>query len=352
MKAPPPDTLTREGPEKLQYPQMQQLCKERGIDESAGRDVLIDALLQTAGETDPRPVSDQNINLSNPTPTIPNLSSLHDKVTSLTRVVEFNEAASSLRFDDIESRVTKLETQQHITDVSAKLSQGGQGTLADLAKRLEVMETFVYSMPMDLSKTIGKPKYVPPPSGFELERRIAALERAINVNTVQEGSPIGFEGPTLQPIPGAIFRASNDAGMSRSFSSFEQVFHPGADALNRASISKYLALPAPPGGTYPFQHHPAPSTPGAIDPFQRSPSSASSGGTNPFQQPPSPAPPLSESGKSSDFATRSMGPEEVVGPEFAWPPEHSSERPQASPAPSDASAGNGSYFDVLKDQLN
>ncbi|KAG8910352.1 hypothetical protein FRC00_008359 [Tulasnella sp. 408] len=237
-------------------------------------------------------------------------------LSSTSLIVDSNQASNASRFTNIETRVTKLENQQSSTDVS-KQSNRDQVTLADLAKRIEVLEPFVYSMPMDLTKTIGKPKCIPPPSGFDLERRIAALERVINVNTAEEGPTIGFEGSLLKPVPWTNISATNDAGTSRS--PFEQVPRIAEDALDKPS-SKYLALPAPPGEIDTFQH------------------------------PLSPAHPPSEGPQNSD-AAGSMGPEELVGPEFAWLAERP-ERPVVSPARSDdGSAGNVSFFDIEKDRL-
>ncbi|KAG8925238.1 hypothetical protein FRC00_004176 [Tulasnella sp. 408] len=309
----PAAALKMEELEKWHSPQSQEMCKERGANSSAGEETLV----EISKDTGPRPMAEQDNNEWNLASKNANLASLNEEVVNLSLIVESNEASNASRFTNIETRVTKLEDQQSGTDVSKKSSRD-QVTLADLAKRLEVLETFVYSMPMDLTKTIGKPKCIPPPSGFDLERRIAALERVISMNTAEEGPTIGFERSLLKPVPWTNISANNDAGTSRSLSPFEQVPRIAEDALDKPS-SKYLTLPAPPGEIDPFQH-------------------------------PSPAYPPSEGPQDSD-AVSSMGLEELVGPEFAWLPELS-ERPAVSSAHSeDGSAGNGSFFDIEKDRL-
>ncbi|KAG8977764.1 hypothetical protein FRB90_008706 [Tulasnella sp. 427] len=324
MKSPVSATLLRGELEKLDYSQLQQLCKEKGIDSGGEKDALIEALLEPKEEpaTGPRHATEQS---SVPFPSghkNKDLASLALAISNVSEVVEPGETPFSQRLSSVERRVSKLEDQQRSHDPPTQHSQssGGQSILADLARRLEKLETLVFSMPVDLSKTIGKLKITPPPSGFELERRIAALEVAIHGVTDQGNSSASPKELTVKPISWEGFRANYEPSFPRS--PFEHVGHPSTiDPLRpTTSSSKFLMLPAPASSSN-HSHF--------------SPRSASPGGINPFEQPPSPTP------------FTSLRSDEVVGPEFAWVPDRA-DKSATSPAASEGSAGAG-FVDISED---
>ncbi|KAG8983261.1 hypothetical protein FRB90_006173 [Tulasnella sp. 427] len=340
MKSQVSTTLPLRGElEKLDYSQLQQLCKEKGIDSGGEKNALIEALLGPKEE----PGTGSRHATGNEQSSVPfpsghknkDLASIALAISNVSEVVEPGETPFSQRLSSVERRVSKLEDQQRSPDPLTQHSQssGGQAILADLAKRLEKLETLVFSMPIDLSKTVGKLKITPPPSGFELDRRIAALEVAIHGATDQCNSSSGPKELTVKPISWEAFRANYEPSFPRSFSPFEHVGHPSTiDPLRpTTSSSKFLMLPAPASSSNP-SHFP--------------PRTVSPGGINPFEQPPSPAPfPLDV--LHSRSSNRSLRPDEVVGPEFTWVPDRA-DKSATSPAASEGSTGAG-FVDISED---